>query len=43
MYDHQGFPVIELLQKLVEGIVIVLHERLRFGGEQVIEQPRPLK
>ena len=32
-----------LLQKLVEGIVVALHERVGFGGEQVREQPRPLK
>ena len=46
MHDHQRIacsPVTKLLQKLVEDIVIVLHERLGFGGEQVLDQPRSLK
>jgi hypothetical protein len=46
MHDHQRIacsPVAELLQELVENIVIALHERVGFGGEQVVEQPRPLK
>jgi len=46
MHDHQRIacsPVAELLQKLVEDIIIVLHERLGFGGDQVLEEPRPLK
>ena len=45
MHDHQRIgcsPVAKLLQKVVEDIAIVLHERLRFG-DQVLEQPRPLK
>ena len=33
----------EALQKLVEDIGIVLHESLCFGGDQVLEQSRPLK
>ena len=46
MHDHQLIAcnfVAELLQKLVEGIVVALHERVGFGGEQVVEQPCPLK
>jgi len=46
MHDHQRIaciPVAELLQKLVEDIVVALHERVGFGGEQVLEQSRPLK
>ena len=46
MHDHQRItcgPVTELLQKLVEHIAIVLHERLCFGGDQVLDQPRSLK
>jgi len=46
MHDHQRIAcssVIKLLQNLVEDIVIALHGRLGFGGEQILEQPRPLK
>ena len=46
MHDYQRIacsPVVELLQKLVEDIIVILHERLGFGGEQVLKQPRPLK
>jgi len=46
MHDHECIAcslVTELLQKLVEDIVVALHERVGFGGEQVLEQPRPLK
>ena len=46
MHDHQRItcgPVTEPLQKLVEDIAIVLHERLCFGGDQVLDQPRSLK
>ena len=45
MHDHQRIPrspIAELLQKLFKDIVIVLHERLGSGGDQVLEQPRPL-
>ena len=46
MHYHQCVacsPVAELLKKLLENIAIVLHERLVLRGEQVLEQPRPLK
>ena len=46
MHDHQCItrsPVTKLLQKLVEDIVIVLPERLCFGGDQIRDQPHPLK
>jgi len=46
MHNHQRIscsPVPELLQKLVEDIVVALHKRDGFGGEQVCEQSRPLK
>ena len=46
MHDHQcitSSPVTKLLQKLVEYIVIILHEGLCFGGDQVLDQPRSLK
>ena len=46
MHDHQRIAcssVAELLQKVVEDIVVSLHECVGFGGEQVVEQPRPLK
>ena len=46
MHDHQRItcsPVTELLQKLVEHIVIVLYERLCFGGDQILDQPHSLK
>ena len=46
MHNHQRIAcslVTELLQKLVEDIVIAQHERVGFGGEQVLEQPYPLK
>ena len=46
MHDHQRIAyslVAELLQKVFEGIVVVPHERLAFGGEHVLEQPRPSK
>ena len=33
----------EVLPKLVEDIVIFLHFFFHFGGEQVLEQPLPLK
>ena len=46
MHDHQCIAYSraeELPQKPVEDIVIALHECLGLGGEQVLEQPRPLK
>jgi len=46
MHDHECTAyslVTELLQKLVEDIVVALHEGLGFEGEQVLEQPHPLK
>jgi len=46
MHNHQRIaysPVAELLQKVVEDIVEALHERVGFGGEQILEQPCPLK
>ena len=46
MHDHQRIacsPVAKLLQKFVQDIVIVLNERLCFGGDQVLDQPHPLK
>jgi len=39
MHDYQRIacsPVPELLQKLVEDIVVALHERVRFGGEKFV-------
>jgi len=46
MHNHQRIacsPVAELLQKVVEDIIVALHERVGFGGEQVLEQSRPLQ
>ena len=46
MHNYQRIgcsPVAELLQKLVEDIVVAPHDRVRFGGEQVLDQPRPLQ
>ena len=42
--DHRSTcsPVAELLQKLVEDIIIVLHE-CDVVGEEILEQPHPLK
>jgi len=45
MHDYQRIacsPVAELLQKPVEDIDVALHACVGFG-EQVLEQPRPLK
>ena len=33
----------ELLQKLVEDIVVALHQHVGFGGEQVLQQSRRLQ
>ena len=46
MHNHQGIaysPVATLPPKLVEDIVVVMHERLGFGRVWVLEKPRPLK
>ena len=46
MHNHQRIacsPVAEFLQKVVEDIVILLHERVGFGRENVREEPRPLE
>ena len=43
MHDHLQPCRETILQKLVQDIVIVLPERLCFGGDQILDQPHLLK